>query len=1445
VAAITRTFTPAAPPTLRPAPTSLIRAAAPRPQAPAAGAADTLARLRAIPQSNRRLTFVKPKPKPKSLLAQFGDLVTGLPMGLVGFGKDILTDVNVIPHLAFDAIRGDIGSPNDYLPATGGIITSLKNTGEDILNPSRFVDAYNEGRLIGKIVEDLGNAAIVAGPLAKAIGTGGAVSTMGVAEAARVPGAALVEGTERSLASAAAETTGRQAVVDVGGRMVADYRMPYTGAAKRAAAAGDLARAEQLARVGNKVRAVGTLGAHAGNVPAEVWKLPVRAADWAFERAGRPAISQAVKGAVGEAITKHLPGVAFRRSEEGQVVREAAAQAERQGIEAGRSAVAPAVQFRKSGLSESEGKVAIALIDHPNLGKGWEHLDDTVLGELVNRPEFHGGAELAQRFTAEDIRNAIRYRAGQLPAETMQAMNELQEAQRQVARTRTQRALGPEPAKLMPGEPAVATAPRVLAEGQTAYPPTVPIEQGVAPGRPIVGDTPRGLNPEQLGTDLLSDRVAKYQQGIEAKLAKNERVLGKATAQAGRAARVANANDVVLDATIPPPVYIPPDVGAQLSTLTDELIDATDEYERLAADDTATPEQVAEAGVKVDQLVTQADKLRENIGWKRPHRNVFAPGVDEAGNRNRQYVPTGAPSPYERQRGRQAVLRDRAQTAAARVNRLQKSRANYIDQLANSRNELGRSVQDVLHDDVNVPAVNSLRTAVESGAPKLGGLSGQVTVNAAGILEADTRTLSGTAAHIGKQYNITDELIQRLDDAGGEQLSAMEVGQVITDTLADNNIQIRPEDAVRLTDSIGRDVLLEDMERVFAEEADAGRRLNSPNRVMDVINNNDWNMSQETRNRLNDRWNGYQKRRSKVLADSFSKWLSAQPARFRTQAQFSQRAIGALLEMGEAKNAVHPHSGDVFITLAELEMNTLADMVEAGINPEHLTGGRPAPATSAASTARSATLTQTKQRGERIRRRGFRQLGVEAHARVEAAEAAIYVRNQRNAAIEAGLGKRADDVLAQELEDYAAEHNGEIMPGEALAEAAKELGYAALDKSKRIGPSTMLVSQQVFDTLNPTDYAKVPGLRALTRANQAFKTWVLPFSPKWQIGNVLGNVMQAWAHAGVDPLELARMANRIRKSEGGIMELWRKSGLPDWTREEVVSHGLTMDEYHIMRGGEEVLPRTIVGRTARKSYRLNEFVDNLTRSSVDLAALTRGEGTEAALQTTLRSMGDYTRLTNFERKVVRQVFPFYTWLRHSTIATLRLPITSPTRAAFLLHLSDIYQNDPDFQSDMAGLFGSRIPLFGKLLNVGSAVPFADVSPLGFALDPVNIGPNVSPALKAGAATLFGWDINKMDRISRPPGTSNLNEFGQEKATSIADRIFQDPIHGIGELGYQLTQQGPAPIKAIRDLILGDEVRYGGTGYQVGDLTDRTKRSLNTYLRGLNLPTLDPVPVARS
>jgi len=1771
----------------------------------------------------------------RSILGQFWDLAKNLPQGLVGFGKDVLTDVVATPRVLIDLAKDqELRSLSDYLPASTGMLKSFGNTAYDITHPQEFIDAYNEGRIVSKVVEDVGNVAIVGGAVGKALGAGAATGVMSASEAAAVPyrfgvgarlsGRSLEEAAQAGVKGAAEAVAKPVSLADVaqfGGRELAEYTLPKRGLAGMVQSSSP-ELAGRLQTAGNVVQKYARYGEQAGNVPALPYQYAGRGINRLAEAAG---LEGGVSGTLRRAATRVAPEIMFRSTPEGQITRRAMAEAERVGTRAQRFVLQARERAQQLGLDQAEQEALGLMIDVPNLGKGLEHLDDAQLSEYLDNEFAYGGVELDQRPTVATVRKVMEYRDRTLPAAKLAAMDEVQDVLVGIAQDRTQRMLAPEPAKVEVGTP--AELPAGVPHQIAGEPP------GVTPGRPIVGDTSRGLNPEQLGNDLRESQVAEYIGTRERRRDIVQRRWETTENRALREERIMRANDALMDELPPPPdprvafrqgrqfqsartgdsiarrrweqaqraldqavnEYIKlseggpsPAVeraGREVERLTQEaerirgmvernqrrvdaataLSRASGEVEPGAArvlDETpasyatrqaeqqvmgtltelqalneqyglnqnptpeirgvgkepqqirarakeigqqaayeaegavdalaggdrpqlppkgggggeydwyrsldaptrrrlqregwmsgsggtrgTTPDVIAEAinrnlgtnlsvdaamsrwvdavrrywdakagkgDAIIDQVADELQMPRENVAaairgriadygplledrvtsnlselrgayealdpetqasfdltvqdmlanpssydpsdfgdvlnsyfpdldvmspegamaaidgmvdlpemvdWLRGGSTVDYPlqvrakvaargevrsrqlgrlegavtgakqqltdttrelnrvdhqltlaegaaargeakaerGIERASAAEEAARPVQGPklaetykpdveaydpwrrrtgttktgektrpmSRAERARVRQGQQIERAHKARADANKLRRSIERYNEQIAGARDELSRSFQTRLHEDVNLPAAQQMRNAVASGGKALGNITGT----------GDSAAINGVIATIGDKYGVYDDFVEALDEATfdkGEALVAAEVAQVVDDVLRDRrDVVLDGPDRTLLDDAIGRDTLLDDINTTMRNETDGGRRLNSPYRIFDVINAHAWNMPAESRTKVRAAFERWQVRRANTMARTYNQWSAAVPARFRPAVQAGQRQISALIDIAESRNKAVPGSGDVYLDIAESTMSTLGQLVEQGYDPVHLVGGSPARQTSAASTATGGGLGQKTQRGQRTRRTGLRQLSLDAYARVEAEEATTWINNQRNTYLEQQLGRRADSMpeVQEALAAWAEEHHGETMPPRTLAKIAADAGFVPI-VDKDVAPHTVLVPKRVYDVLTPARYNNV-ALRALGRTNQAFKTWVLPFSPKWQIGNILGNVIQASVHGGVGPLELVRTMNRIRRYEGGVVALWRNAGLPEWTRAEIANHGLTMDEYRIYRNLDDKPPRTPIGKFSRLSFRVNEFVDNLTRSSTDLAALARGESTDQALQTTIRSLGDYSRMSTFERKVIREVIPFYAWLRHSTVATLRLPITSPARAAFLFHLADIYR-DPEAQGE---LFGSRIPLGdGGLLNLGTINPLQDIT--SFINPGELIGPNLSPTIKTISSLGLGLDLNKMAALTRPEDTAMLDPYGRPKTTAPIAQLFRDPLAGAGEILWQASQQSPTTLRNIRDLALGDDVRYGGTGYRVGDLVDKRKRSISTLLRALNLPSID-------
>jgi hypothetical protein len=460
----------------------------------------------------------------------------------------------------------------------------------------------------------------------------------------------------------------------------------------------------------------------------------------------------------------------------------------------------------------------------------------------------------------------------------------------------------------------------------------------------------------------------------------------------------------------------------------------------------------------------------------------------------------------------------------------------------------------------------------------------------------------------------------------------------------------------------------------------------------------------------------------------------------------------------------------------------------------------------------------------------------------------------------AGVAARAGDVgTAQALQRIGnvVQRVGTFgeMPGQAVAKpfelAGKGLARAgeAIGLDRVISPIAERVRTGVDSALN-RDLSNIPGLRTLTKVNQAFKTFALPFSTKWHIGNQLGNPMQAFFFGGVGPLELTRNVGRVLSAEGegsvmrGVRSLWRDAGSPAWKREVATEAIDPLSQASLMQGvdvgqGATTGVRGAVRKAASKSYQLNTFMDSLARHGTYIAKRAAGETEGQALQSVARTFGDYATLSPVERDVMRQVMPFYPWVKHSVGATLAMPLRKPGTAMFLGGLSDRY-NDPN--NPTSPLIGQRLPFGNKLLNLGTPSPLGDLSPVGFALSPFTVTSQLSPAIKGLASIGLGIDLGRnLKGISRPAGTAALDEFGRPTTTPPWMRLATNPGQALGEIGWQLAQQGPAPVRSLRDLILGDAQRYAGTGYQYGRKPDPNRSRLLSLLRLLQVPTVEPMP----
>src|SRR6266540_3537361 len=139
-------------------------------------------------------------PHPRSLFGQFSDVVKGLPGGLVGLAKDAVVTAVAPVRIGIDLAQGDavggaeawehygplFGKTAESFGRTGGRLVDLGASlapGGEKPSESQYGQAVSEGRIVGAVLEDLGNVALVGGAAAKAAGAGAARATATAAAA--------------------------------------------------------------------------------------------------------------------------------------------------------------------------------------------------------------------------------------------------------------------------------------------------------------------------------------------------------------------------------------------------------------------------------------------------------------------------------------------------------------------------------------------------------------------------------------------------------------------------------------------------------------------------------------------------------------------------------------------------------------------------------------------------------------------------------------------------------------------------------------------------------------------------------------------------------------------------------------------------------------------------------------------------------------------------------------------------------------------------------------------------------------------------------------------------------------------------------------------------------------------------------------------------------------
>lgn len=858
--------------------------------------------------------------------------------------------------------------------------------------------------------------------------------------------------------------------------------------------------------------------------------------------------------------------------------------------------------------------------------------------------------------------------------------------------------------------------------------------------------------------------------------------------------------------------------------------------------------QVDAAAARLEDHVTNRPRLDETAavtprtldGWRR--RRVV---VDAMTGEVKEY-----PSRFEADRVREG----RANGYAAMTNRnrsIQIRRAqSYNDRIANLPTELGRSAQLRLVEDVNAPAVRGFfGTVRKAGAPlgnvvpKLGDVPAQLT----GLMDRVVNQLAGREASFR---------VAAMMDSWGPFDSVDARYNAFLDALDEEGIVIAEgTDAHRnLRDSMMAERAIEAMNT--AQQAAGGSNLNLPYRVRDAARRATQGFPQEMRNQLEAQFARYEQRRNKHLRSTFDDYLAVMPKRFREVARENIANVRTYLDMAEKAIA----DGDTYLAellhrMAQDAPTTLEAMREQGIDPRHLVGGKPETAASGVRNAAGAGgIGRTVTRGSKQSRSGGRPETLADYMRLEAAEQITQVNADTLSFLQnhPGLTRRADAIVGEFIDDYTRDNRGNPPNADAILAALDEQGWAPLPKSP--GPihrGTAVVPKIALKAMQADSMAgRAWPWRALAMGNRIFKYSVLAASPLWQIGNVVGNIFMASLGMGkMSVLDMPRLYRQSIQQSGGLKAFWGQGGLASWAPDELASHGLSFGEHELIRRAWD--EKGSINPSKFKSivsgaYRLNEFMDNSFRSimyadqmqkmandptSPGRLAVENTTASEAAVKHTLRALGDFTNMTAFEKRYVREVFPFWAWIRHQTLMTMRMPLYSPMRTAYLLALTDALE-DEDFANEFYEMVGARIPLGGgNYLNLGNISPFSTPWDLPLPTNLPAVASAISPAVRMPVQAITGFDVGRLRNTTRPYDERPVGPYGSTPPAAPPLR----GLAGLGEMAYVAAGALPQT-KAARDIVLGTGTARYGSGQRVGtgEYDDDTS-ALDAILAGARVP----------
>jgi len=204
-----------------------------------------------------------------------------------------------------------------------------------------------------------------------------------------------------------------------------------------------------------------------------------------------------------------------------------------------------------------------------------------------------------------------------------------------------------------------------------------------------------------------------------------------------------------------------------------------------------------------------------------------------------------------------------------------------------------------------------------------------------------------------------------------------------------------------------------------------------------------------------------------------------------------------------------------------------------------------------------------------------------------------------------------------------------------------------------------------------------------------------------------------------------------------------------------------------------------------------------------------------AVQFANETLGSFSDMSPWERNVVRQVFPFWSWIKFINTAAGKLLLDSPDRVLFYSHLGSMTM-DPDSEGLYSWLQG-KTPVGGLLFDLSFTNPYTDAillqkNPFEAGLEQAtSISPVISFTLSALGETAYYATGRKYPLLiagSRPSYLEGSSEVSTASPGDVLGGIAYKGLKAFGGPARNLLEIGPEGAKIpFTDVAVGPGKRF--------------------------------------